>query len=94
MEIPLKPEYETMIRERLETGHYKTAASVVEEGLLLLARQEEQDRKLNDLKNDIQIGLDQLSRGEYTFYESASELVQDIEARGLERLGKRNGEIR
>jgi len=40
MEIPLKPEYETMIRERLEAGQYKTAASVVEEGLRLLAKQE------------------------------------------------------
>ena len=40
MEIPLKPEYETMIRECLEAGRYKTAASVVEEGLRLLAKQE------------------------------------------------------
>ena len=89
MDIPLKPEFESMIRERLETGHYKTASSVVEEGLLLLAHQEEQERKLAALKADIQVGLDQLARGEYTVYKSSYDLVKDVEARGLERLSRR-----
>ena len=40
MEIPLKPEFESMIRERVGTGQYVTAASVVEEGLRLLAQKE------------------------------------------------------
>lgn len=91
MEIPLKPEFESMIRERVGTGQYVTAASVVEEGLLLLELKETEDRKLEELKREVQVGINQLSRGEYTAYESPSELVVDVETRGLERLRQKTG---
>ena len=58
---------------------------MVDVGLLLLELKETEDRKLQDLKREVQIGIDQLSRGEYTAYESASNLVPDIATRGLER---------
>ena len=92
MEIPIKPEFETMIRERLEGGEYETAASVVEAGLRLLATQDADKRKLEELSDRIQVGLDQLAQGEYTEFDSGADLVRDMERRGLVRLSQRSGQ--
>jgi antitoxin ParD1/3/4 len=65
MEIPLNPKYETLVRERVGSGRYKTAGEVVEEGLRLLQEQEDYKAfRLSHLKNELKVGLDQIERGE------------------------------
>jgi antitoxin ParD1/3/4 len=65
MNVSLTPELEQLIHKKVETGLYLSASEVVREALRLL---EERDRvsavKLDALRKDIQIGIDQADRGE------------------------------
>lgn len=65
MNVSLTPELEKLVNERVRSGMYSSASEVVREALRLLKAQEELRRqKLEDLRKEIQIGLDQLNRGE------------------------------
>jgi len=46
----------------------------------------EAPRSVEELQQQIKVGLDQLARAEYTEYTSPEELVEDIVTRGEERL--------
>jgi antitoxin ParD1/3/4 len=65
MSISLTPELEQLIHKKVESGLYLSASEVVREALRLL---EERDRlnamKLEELRREIQIGIDQADRGE------------------------------
>jgi antitoxin ParD1/3/4 len=65
MNVSLTPELEQLIRKKVEGGLYLSASEVVREALRLL---EERDRvnamKLDELRKEIQIGIDQADRGE------------------------------
>ncbi|MGH6839463.1 MAG: type II toxin-antitoxin system ParD family antitoxin [Methylocella sp.] len=58
MNVNLTPELEEMVRQKVASGLYTSAAEVIREALRLL---EEQDRlraaKLNQMRHDIQDGL-------------------------------------
>ena len=65
MNVSLTPELERLVNERVRSGMYSSASEVIREALRLLSNQEESRRqKLEDLRKEIQIGLDQLDRGE------------------------------
>jgi antitoxin ParD1/3/4 len=59
--ITLDPRVEARIRERVESEPYASADEVIERALTLL---DEQDQQLNSLRAKLQIGVDQLDRGE------------------------------
>jgi len=65
MNVSLTPELEQLIHKKVESGLYLSASEVVREALRLL---EERDRlnaiKLEELRKEIQIGVDQADRGE------------------------------
>ena len=65
MNVSLTPELELLIHKKVESGLYLSASEVVREALRVL---EERDRfnamKFEELRKDIQIGLDQADRGE------------------------------
>ena len=65
MNVSLTPELEQLIHKKVESGLYLSASEVVREALRLL---EERDRlnamKLEELRKEIQIGIDQADRGE------------------------------
>lgn len=64
MNVSLTPELEKLVNERVRSGMYSSSSEVVREALRLLNAQEEYRRqKLEDLRKEIQIGLDQLDRG-------------------------------
>ena len=64
MNVSLTPELEKLVNERVRSGMYASSSEVVREALRLLNAQEELRRqKLEDLRKEIQIGLDQLDRG-------------------------------
>jgi antitoxin ParD1/3/4 len=81
----LTPELERLIYDKVETGSYQTASEVVREALRLLKHR---DEGLVQLRSDIQAGLDQIGRGDYTEHDRASlsKLAARVKARGRKRL--------
>jgi len=76
MNVSLTPELERWVSARVEGGRYKSASEVVREGLRLLQqREEEHEARLQALRRDIQIGLDELDRGEGVDGEDAFDRV-------------------
>ena len=79
MNISLTPQLENLVKRKVESGLYNSASEVMREALRLL---EERDRmaeiKLEELKKEIQAGLDS---GESTPLD-----MQEIINRGKERL--------
>ena len=65
MNISLTPKLNKLIRKNVDTGLYLSASEVVREALRLL---EERDKlrlaKVEELRKEIQIGIDQADRGE------------------------------
>jgi antitoxin ParD1/3/4 len=65
MNVSLTPELEKLVTSKVESGRYQSASEVIREGLRLL---DDQDRlreiHMNEVRKKIQVGLDQLERGE------------------------------
>ncbi len=89
MEVALTPELEALIHQQVKSGRYPSAGEVIRDALRLFKRQSERpEKELDALRRDIQIGIDELERGEYVEYDDDTlpQLVEDIKRRGLERL--------
>jgi len=64
MNISLTPALEKMIYEKVSTGFYNSASEVIREALRLLSERDEiQKQRLAQLREDIQIGIDDLEAG-------------------------------
>jgi antitoxin ParD1/3/4 len=61
MNVSLTPELEKLVYEEVKSGRYKSASEVVREGLRLIRLRE---AKIEALRRDIQLGIDELDRGE------------------------------
>ena len=87
VEIPLN--YQAFVKTIIDRGQFQTEEQVVGEALRLLV---ERNRRLEEFRREIQIGLDQLDRGEYTEYdeESLHEFFEQIKAEG--RQSQSSGE--
>ncbi len=60
MNVSLTPELERFVNERVESGKYQTASEVVRDGLRLLVEREElRQNKLDELRREIAIGIEQ-----------------------------------
>lgn len=78
------PELQRFVEQELASGRYQSAEEVVAEGLRLL-----RERKLYELRNDIDAGVEQLDRGEgieLEDEEAIQRFFDDIKARGRIRL--------
>lgn len=65
MNVSLTRQLQGFIEKRVRTGKYQTASEVVREGLRLLEdRDAERAMRLRRLREEIQVGLDQVERGE------------------------------
>ena len=65
MNVSLTPELEAMVAEKVKSGLYNSASEVVREGLRLVREQDQlREIRLNELRAEIQIGIDQADRGE------------------------------
>ncbi len=59
MNVSLTPELEGFIREKVESGRYHSSSEVVREALRLLEEREQlRQLRLEELRHDIQKGLD------------------------------------
>ena len=77
VEIPLN--YQAFVKTVIDHGQFQTEEQVVGEALRLLA---ERNRRVEEFRREVQVGLDQLERGEYTEYddESLKEFFEQIKA--------------
>lgn len=73
MNISLTPEMDDWIAQKLGSGMYKSSSEIIREGLRLLKLKEEQRAGMvEDLRNELLIGIKQLDAG------NASTFDQDI----------------
>lgn len=87
MNVSLTRELEKLVNEKVRSGMYSSASEVVREALRLLREQDDlRQRRLEDLRKDIAIGLQQADRGEL-----APLNVANLKARLRKRLHERAG---
>ena len=92
MHVSLTPHLEELVRNKVKSGLYNSASEVVREALRLMEdRDRVREMRLEDLRKEIQIGIDHIDRGESTesTTETLHELFDDIKARGRAKLDAR-----
>lgn len=82
MNVSLTPELEKLVQDKVKSGRYLSASEVVREALRLL---EERDRiqqlKLDRLRSEIQLGIEQIERGEVVDGDEAfAEIEKELES--------------
>lgn len=94
MEITLTAELENLVKEEIASGNFDSPAEVVRESLLLLkeSRLPREVRREN-LRREIQKGIDAMRQGQFRTYDSADEMIEDVikEARTEFEARKNNG---
>jgi antitoxin ParD1/3/4 len=91
MNISLTPQQEEKIRRRVESGEYASASEVVRSALRLLDRQEQlQEIQIEELRREVQIGLDQAKRGQTRVFDDAE--VERLKAECRAEFEKRNAQ--
>lgn len=74
MNVSLTPELEQLIKEKIDSGMYHSASEVVRDALRLFKEHDQlRQMRLEELRREIQKGLDQLDRGEWVDGEQAFE---------------------
>jgi antitoxin ParD1/3/4 len=64
LNVSLTPDLSRFVENRLRSGKYQTASEVVREALRLLeARDQEPTASVDQLKREIEVGLEQLRKG-------------------------------
>jgi antitoxin ParD1/3/4 len=87
MNISLTPELEHYIKDKIAGGMYHSASEVVREALRLLRRHDELARiEVEELRREIQLGLDDLDQGRKTVFDESA--LEGIKSRGRERLAR------
>lgn len=83
MNVSLTPELEEFVREKAESGRYRSASEVVRAALRLLQDREKlREVKLEELREAVQKGLDSGSAGELDMDEIKREARKRWEAEG------------
>ena len=85
MNVSLTPELEKLISDRVASGRYHSASEVVREALRMLEQQQElYQARLEQLRKELDIGIEQLDRGENVPF--TADTVRQIKTRGRKRL--------
>lgn len=85
MTIQLPPDIEASIRQKIERGRFPDAGEVVREAMRLL---DEHEHRLDALRAKLQIGLDELDRGEGVEWTPALMARLSREADEMHRRGE------
>jgi antitoxin ParD1/3/4 len=82
MTVP--PEFEPFVRQQLAEGDYQSVEDVVGDGLRVLR---ELKRSAEEFRRDVQVGVDQLDRGEGLSLdrEGLRQFFDDLQRRGRSR---------
>ena len=66
MNVSLTPELEKYIQKQVSSQRYQTASEVVRQAIRMMQQTEVYDQaRLEALRQDVQIGLDDIERGDY-----------------------------
>lgn len=85
MNVSLSQQLQGFIEKKVRTGKYQTASEVVREGLRLLEdRDIRRDLQLRRLREEIQVGLDQIEKGQVGSLD-----IKKIKTEGRKQLGAR-----
>jgi antitoxin ParD1/3/4 len=85
MNVSLTPELEQYVNGKVRSGLYHSASEVVRAGLRLLKEQDEiHQKKLQELRREIQIGIDQAERGQVSAFNKQT--LEELKAGGRKRL--------
>jgi antitoxin ParD1/3/4 len=85
MNISLTPHLENLVKGKVESGFYNSASEVMREALrLLVERDQWRDLRLEELRREIQKGIDSGA--------ATSLKMEDIKARGHQRLAAQHRE--
>lgn len=77
----LTDHFDSFINDGIEAGRYKNASEVVREGLRLLEQRErEYQAKVDWLRGAVQVGIDELNRGDGIVFETLDELDAHLKA--------------
>lgn len=87
MNVSLTPELEELVKQKVESGMYSSASEVVREALRLFKDQETlRQIRLEELRKEIAIGIEQANRGEVAPLD-----VEAIKAESRRQLALRGG---
>jgi antitoxin ParD1/3/4 len=78
-------EFDTVVKEAIASGRYRSEEEIVTAALRLWR---EREVKLEKLRQDVQLGIDQLERGEWTEGEEAIRQIKERIAKRKENRGK------
>ncbi|MBG1264611.1 type II toxin-antitoxin system ParD family antitoxin [Nostoc commune] len=86
MNVHLGDTFDKFVAELIASGLYQSQSEVIREGLRLLKEREDiRKLRLEELRREVQLGIDQISRGEFTTYADSNELADEIKATGRRR---------
>jgi antitoxin ParD1/3/4 len=87
MTVQLPPTYEQFVAEMLGTGGYRSPADVICDGLdLLRAQAAYRQHRLTQLREQVEVGLEQMRRGEVSPADPMK-LLEEVEQEFAERPG-------
>jgi antitoxin ParD1/3/4 len=93
MQISLLPDLEALIRRKVDSGEYESPSDVVIHALYLLdAHDRVRQQRLEDLRREIAVGIEQCERGETEVLTEAT--IKRVAARGRKRLAKEAERLR
>ena len=83
--LTLPPELADFVRGKMSTGEYTSESQVVCEALAFLRERDQvRSKRLKELRAEIQVGLDQLGRGDAKPFD-ADEIKAEVRRRHAER---------
>jgi antitoxin ParD1/3/4 len=82
MNVSLTPELERFVQDKVASGLYNSASEVIREALRLLREQDiVRQRRLEELRTEIALGIEQADRGEIGNFDA-----EDLKRRVRERI--------
>jgi antitoxin ParD1/3/4 len=81
MNVSLTPELEKFVQQKVKTGRYLSASEVILEALRLLKERDiQRQMRLEKLRLEVTVGIEQSNRGEtFDGEEVVAELLEEIE---------------
>ena len=87
MNISLTPELEQFVQSKVDSGMYYSASEVIREGLRMLQEREMLKQiQIEELRREIQKGIEQADRGEFV---NGEEVFENIRAKSRTRRRKK-----
>jgi antitoxin ParD1/3/4 len=83
--VLLSDQFERFITAGIEEGRYSDASEVIREGLRLLQQRDAENRaRIDWLRGALQVGIDEIERGEGVEFASLDELAEHLDMIGDE----------